>query len=151
MKQFTPGGIRCPEAYAQGKMLDHAWWYGQMRGKITPSDIDMVVESYGSFLWCELSRDYSFIEELPRGQRIMLSNLSRIPGLHCVAILRHSLFSQSKAIDTAMDIESAAVYFDGGTHCASIGGDEWRAFASHWTHNPAGAVESHLRTAIRGR
>lgn len=145
MNHFTPGGIRCPEAYAQGKMLDHSWWFGNMRGKITPSDIDMVVESYGCFLWCELSRDAESIAELSRGQRIMLTNLSRIPGVHCVAVLRHGLLSQSKAIDTAMDVQCAAVYFDGGTRKVVLDGDEWRAFASHWTHDPAGSVAAHLR------
>ena len=145
MNEFTRGGIRCPEAYAQGKMLDHSWWSGQMRGKITPSDIDMVVESYGCFLFCELSRDAEGLQAISRGQRIMLSNLVRLPGTHCVAILSHHLFSHSKPIDTAMDIVTATIYFDSGTKSTLLAGDEWRAFACHWTHDPAGAVRKHLR------
>lgn len=144
MNEFTRGGIRCPEAYAQGKMLDHSWWSGQMRGKITPSDIDMVVESYGCFLFCELSRDAEELEHLSRGQRIMLSNLARVPGTHCVAILTHGLFSRSKAIDTAMDVSTATIYFDGGTRNKLLTAEEWREFACHWTHDPSGAVNKYL-------
>lgn len=148
MRQFTPGGIRCPEAYAQAKMLDHSWWFGQMRGKITPSDIDMVVESYGCFLFCELSRGSVSLDDISRGQRILLSRLAKIPGTHCVVILSHHLFSHSKPIDTAMDVQQATVYFDGGSSSAVLDGDAWRAFACHWTHDPQGAVSTHLRKPV---
>jgi hypothetical protein len=150
---FTPGGIRCPEAYAQGKMLDHSWWYGQMARGITPSDIDMVIESYGCFLFCELSRSTNSLYELSRGQRLMLVALSRIQGVHAVAILRHELFSQSKAVCTATDIVSARVYFHGGTENCVLNGDSWRGFASHWTRDPAGAVRDWLsaKEATHGR
>jgi hypothetical protein len=145
MNGLTPGGIRCPEAYAQGKMLDHSSWYGLMARKITPSDIDMVVESYGCFLFCELSRDADSMATLSRGQRIMLSALSRLNGTHCVAILTHGLLSHSKPIDTATDIRSACVYFDAGTKRAILDGDGWIRFAAHWTFDPAGAVSKCLR------
>jgi len=145
MNGFTPGGIRCPEAYAQAKMLDHSSWFGVMRGKITPSDIDMVIESYGCFLFCELSRDNKTLAELSRGQRIMLIKASELPGTHCVAILTHGLLSHSKPIDTAFDIQSARVYFDSGRKKAILDGEEWREFAAHWTFNPAGAVTNCLR------
>lgn len=146
MNSFTPGGIRCPEAYAQSKMLDHSSWHGEMRGKITPSDIDMVVESSGCFLWCEISRDAEKLSDLSRGQRILLSNAARLPGTHCVAILTHRLVSHSKPIDTAKDIQQATIYFDQGTRCAVLDGEGWRAFACHWTHDPAAAIRTHLRS-----
>lgn len=145
MNGFTPGGIRCPEAMAQGKMLDHSWWFGQMRGKITPSDIDMIVESYGCFLVVELSRDADSIDDISTGQRIMLKNFARLPGMHCLAIVRHGLFSHSKPIDTAMDVQSASIYFDGGQSVAVLDGQEWRVFACHFTHDPPAAVAKHLR------
>lgn len=144
MRQFTPGGIRCPEAMAQGKMLDHSWWHGRMRGKITPSDVDMFVESYGCVLWCELSRDCTAIEQLPTGQRIAMQAHASLKGCHAVAILCHGLASHSKPIDTANDILSATVYFHGGTKCRRLNGEQWRAFACHWTRDPPGAVAAHL-------
>lgn len=140
MRQFTPGGIRCPEAYAQGKMLDHSYWSGKMRGKITPSDNDMVVESYGCFLLCEISRDSKTLDDLSIGQRILLRRFAELPGVHCVAILRHGLLSISKPIDTANDILSATVYFDSGKRCAFLSGIEWRAFAVAWTYNAQNAI-----------
>ena len=145
MKPFTPGGIRCPEAYAQGKMLDHSWWSGRMRGKITPSDIDMVVESYGHALFCEISRDHETLDDLPTGQRILLQTLARLAGGHCVVLLRHGLFSLSKPIDTANDIMSATVYFDAGTRSVTLDGSEWREFAVAWTFNSKLAVDKYLR------
>lgn len=146
MNGFTPGGIRCPEAYAQSKMLDHSSWFGLMRGNITPSDIDMVVESYGCFLFCELSRDKGTLPELSRGQRIMLTRAAQLPGTHCVAILTHGLFSQSKPIDTALDIQQACIYFDAGAKKAKLSGDEWREFGAQWTFDPKAAVSNLLRT-----
>ena len=148
MKSFTPGGIRCPEAYAQGKMLDHSWWSGKMRGKITPSDIDIVIESHGCFLWCEVSRQYKTIEEMPTGQRILLANLSRLAGVHCVAVLYHGLMSGSKEIDTANDIASATVYFDRGTGVATLSPEDWRAFATAWTFHSPNAVTEFLRNRV---
>jgi len=145
VRPFTPGGIRCPEAYAQGKMLDHSWWSGQMRGKITPSDIDMVVESYGCALFCEISRDHETLDDLATGQRILLQTLARLAGGHCVVLLRHGLFSLSKPIDTANDIMSATVYFDAGTSSVVLDGSEWREFAVAWTFNSRSAVEKFLR------
>ncbi len=145
MKTFTPGGIRCPEAYAQGKMLDHSWWSGNMRGKITPSDIDMVIESHGCALFCEISREHEQLEDLSVGQRILLKTLARLNGCHCVALLRHGLFSHSKPIDTANDILSATVYFDCGTRSVTLNRQEWRAFAVDWTFNASTAVSKHLR------
>lgn len=148
MRTFTPGGIRCPEAYARGKMLDHSWWAGKMRGRITPSDIDMVVESYGCVMFCEISRDHDRLEFLSRGQRILLRWLAKLNGCHCVALLRHGLFSHSRPIDTANDILSATVYFDGGTRVVTLENEEWKLFAIHWTSDPSGAVETHLRPKL---
>ena len=148
MNSFTAGGIRCPEAYAQGKMLDHSWWSGKMRGRITPSDIDMLVESYGSALFCELSRDHDCLEDLATGQRILLQTLARLNGTHCVALLRHGLFSMSKPIDTANDIISATIYFDAGTKSVGLDGSEWREFAVAWTFNAKQAIDTVLRPKI---
>lgn len=149
MRQFTPGGIRCPEAYAQGKMLDHSWWSGKMRGKITPSDIDMVVESHGCFLLCEISRSFDTLEELSTGQRILLQRFAKIPGTHCVAILRHGLFSMSRPVETANDIVSATIYFDRGTCCSVLDGLQWREFAVAWTYDARNAIDTFLRPTIK--
>jgi hypothetical protein len=148
MKSFTPGGIRSPEAYAQGKMLDHSWWSGQMRGRITPSDLDMFVESHGCFLFCELSRSSSTLADMSTGQRIAMERFAKLPGIHAVCILRHGMFSHSRAIDTANDIESAAIYFDGGSSVKMLDGEQWRGFACQWTHNPKAAIDTWLRGGI---
>lgn len=148
MNGFTPGGIRCPEAYAQGKMLDHSWWAGKMRGRITPSDIDMVIEAYGCALFCELSRDHASLEDIATGQRILLRTLATLNGGHCVALLRHGLFSMSKPIDTANDIVSATIYFDAGTKKVVLDGSEWRDFAIAWTFNPKQAIDIVLRKKL---
>jgi hypothetical protein len=145
VRQFTPGGIRCPEAYAQGKMLDHSWWSGKMRGKITPSDSDMVMESYGCFLLCEISRHADTLEDLSVGQRLLLQRFAELPGTHCVTILRHGLFSISKPIDTANDIISATVYFDCGKRSVVLDGIQWRHFAIAWTYNAKNAIDTFLR------
>lgn len=143
MRQFTPGGIRCPEAYAQGKMLDHSWWSGQMARGITPSDTDMFIESAGCFLWCEISRDCETIEDICRaskGQGIALRRLSRIQGMHAVAVLCHGLFSLSRPINTATDIRTATVYFNSGASVVTLDGEQWRSLACLWSENPVSAV-----------
>lgn len=145
MKPFTPGGIRCPEAYAQGKMLDHSWWSGRMRGRITPSDIDAFVESYGCVLWWEITRDAETIDDLAAGQRIAMKALLGFKGIHAVAILRHGLMSISKPINTATDIAEATVYFDGGQRFTVLGPEEWRQFACQWTFDASRAVDRFLR------
>lgn len=148
MKQFTPGGIRCPEAYAQGKMLDHSAWSGQMARGITPSDIDAFIESSGCFLFWELTRDAGKLEDIATGQRIALARLAKLPGTHCLAILRHGLFSISKLIDTANDINEATIYFDTGTRHVVLDGAEWRDFAVAWTYGPKAAIDKCLRTKL---
>lgn len=145
MKTFTPGGIRCPEAYAQGKMLDHSWWSGKMRGRITPSDIDAFVESYGCVLWWEVTRDAERLDDIAAGQRIAMRNFLGFGGIHAVAILRHGLMSHSKPIDTANDIKEATVYFDGGTRHAVLDTEQWKAFACDWTFNAKDAIDKWLR------
>lgn len=148
MKGFTPGGIRSPEAYAQGKMLDHSSWYGELARGITPSDIDAVVESYGQFIFMEFSRECESLADLKKGQRMMLRALSRLPGNHCVAVVRHAVFSHSKQINTATDVETAYVYFDMGQQVAVLDRDEWVTFVTQFTHFPNRAIEECLRSKI---
>lgn len=144
MNAFTPGGILWPEAMAQGKLLDHSWWSGRMRGRITPSDIDAVVESYGCFLWIEITRDASGINDLSSGQRILFENILKMPGIHAVAIARHGLMSHSKPIDTANDFEEVTVYFNNGRGKVNLDGESWRGFACDWTKGAKSAIDKWL-------
>jgi len=72
--------------------------------------------------------------------------LSRLGGVHAVAVLRHGLMSGSKQIDTANDVQSATVYFDGGAGVVTLTSEEWRQFACGWTFHPANAVTKWLRS-----
>lgn len=115
---------------------------------ITPSDIDMFIESGGCFLFCELSRDAESLNDLPTGQRIAFRNLARLPGIHCVALLRHGLMSISRQIDTATDIKSATVTFHAGTKAVAIDGDEWQRFAVLWSISPVRAIREVLEPKL---
>jgi hypothetical protein len=112
------------------------------------SAAEVAAEHDGSALFCELSRDHDCLEDLATGQRILLQTLARLNGTHCVALLRHGLFSMSKPIDTANDIISATIYFDAGTKSVVLDGSEWREFAVAWTFNAKQAIDTVLRPKI---
>lgn len=147
------GAIICREAYAQGKMLDHSGWH-LSRG-VTPSDIDMVVESYGCFLWAELTKNACDWGSLKTGQRILYDSLAKIPGNHVVCLARHSV-PTGELVDTFNDIEAAAVRWASGTKALLLDGDQWRVLVAEWVPRPQqviGWLDKHHETlmAANGR
>lgn len=127
------GAIMFREAYAQGKMLDHSGWH-LARG-VTPSDIDMVVESYGCFLFAELTKNGCDWSNLKTGQRILYESLARIPGNHVVCLARHSVPS-GEQVDTYEDIEAASVRWAGGAKSLLLDASQWRVLVTEWVPRP---------------
>lgn len=127
------GAIMCREAYAQGKMLDHSSW-NLARG-VTPSDIDMVVESHGCFLWAELTRNGCDWGSLSTGQRMLYDSLAKIPGNHAVCLARHSV-PRGELVNTYSDIEAAAVRWACGTKALILDGEQWKVLVTEWVPRP---------------
>lgn len=128
------GAIMCREAYAQGKMLDHSGWHLD-RG-VTPSDIDMVVESYGCFLWAELTRKGCDWNNLSVGQRLMYDALAKIPGNHVTCLARHSVPAGEGEVDTYHDIEAVAIRWASGTKSLMLEAHQWRKLVTEWVARP---------------
>lgn len=127
------GAIICRERYAQGKMLDHSGW--RLARGVTPSDIDFVVESYGCFLWAELTRNGCDWSSLKTGQRVLYDSLAKIPGNHVVCLARHSV-PASRDIDTYEDIEAAAVRWSCGSKSLILDASQWRILVTEWVARP---------------
>lgn len=103
------GAILIEEAYAAGKMLDHSEWQNILPRGITPSDIDMFIESHGMFLWCELKYGYCRWNNLSVGQRIAFRKLMfSNPRKHFICLLTH--LCDNIQINTVTDIESVYLY-----------------------------------------
>lgn len=154
-----PGDIASPQAYAQGKMLQHGRWHGVLRHGITPSDCDMqYFDNAGHLLLAEFSRHHSSWHELKRGQRLGYENLvtiSRESQRYCIAALcRHSVPSD-KMICTYSNVDEFSVML-----CASGGsgvvttfhpfiGERWPKFVIDFFDDPKATVESvyeHIRS-----
>lgn len=127
------GAIICRERYAQGKMLDHSGW--RLARGVTPSDIDFVVESYGCFLWAELTRNGCDWSSLKTGQRVLYDSLAKIPGNHVVCLARHSV-PASRDIDTYEDIDAAAVRWSCGSKSLILDASQWRVLVTEWVARP---------------
>ena len=127
------GAIICREAYAQGKMLNHSGWH-LARG-VTPSDIDFVVESYGCFLWAELTKNGCDWGSLKTGQRILYESLAKIPGNHIVCLARHSV-PKGEVVDTYADIEAAAVRWACGSKSLILDASQWQVLVTEWVARP---------------
>lgn len=144
---MTRGAIICEAAYAQGKMLKNSSW--TLSRSITPSDIDLVVESKGCFLWVELTRHAAHWGQLNTGQRRMYDALSMIPGLNLVCLAHHSV-SVNRQIDTCTDIVSVDVRWDCGSKSIQLDGAGWRFLVRNWVISPrytlAWLNEEHARS-----
>jgi hypothetical protein len=104
------GRINHKQAYAQGKMLNHAAWNAILPRGITPSDVDFFFDNKGQAILCELSSSASNWHELTIGQRLGYWNLIR--GTRHIAVLcKHSVSSQYE-INTYADIEAFSVMYD---------------------------------------
>jgi len=103
---ISGGRILSEAAYAQGKMLDHSGW--KLARKITPMDIDMVVESNGCFLCVELKKGGAHYKTLSIGQRRAFKALLAQSDNNLLVLAGHEVGSD-RAIDTLHDISSIYV------------------------------------------
>jgi hypothetical protein len=133
------GSIICEQSYAQGKMLDHSRWH-LSRG-VTPSDIDFVVESYGCFLWCELTKNACDWDSLKTGQRMLYDSLAKIPGNNVVCLARHSV-PRGKKVDTFNDIEAVAVRWACGSKSLLLEKSGWQTLVTEWVPRPQQVIAS---------
>jgi hypothetical protein len=114
-------------------MLNHSGWH-LARG-VTPSDIDFVVESYGCFLWAELTKNGCDWGSLKTGQRILYESLAKIPGNHIVCLARHSV-PKGEVVDTYADIEAAAVRWACGSKSLILDASQWQVLVTEWVARP---------------
>jgi hypothetical protein len=135
----SSGAIICRDAYAQGKMLDHSGW-NLARG-VTPSDIDIVVESFGCFLWCELTKNACDWDSLKIGQRMLYDSLSKIPGNHIVCLARHSV-PKGQLVNTFEDVEAVAVRWACGTKSIVLEKSGWQTLVTEWVPRPQQVIAS---------
>jgi hypothetical protein len=137
------GKIFSEEAYALGKMLDHASWQkGERRlpRNITPSDMDipgipMVFDNDGIMIIGELTRSGGAWGNLRYGQRLLYENL--IKGTrHCAVLCHHKVDPEDRRhIDTRHDIVAFHVMVDdfGLIKRGPYEGNElWQSFVFTW-------------------
>ncbi len=98
------GQIIIEEAYAQGKMLDHSGWYGQLPRGITPSDIDMIFDFDGLTVLVELKSRSADWGKVDVGQRRAYENLVRKGRGETLAICAKHVTEPGKQIDTFNDV-----------------------------------------------
>lgn len=134
------GAIHSLDAYAQGKMLDHADWNGLLPRNITPSDIDMCLDNDGNILYCELSRHATtWVDENGKrnqhvgyGQMLLYFNAIG-PVSKNLSVLLHHNVPASRAINTLTDIDGFQVMVrkDGDALFCPPWTD-WRKFVTSW-------------------
>jgi hypothetical protein len=145
-----PGDIVNPQAYAQGKMLQHGKWNGILPRGVTPSDCDMqYFDNAGHILLVEFSRHHSSWHELSRGQRFGYENLitiSRESKRHCIAALCQHDVPQDTLICTYSNVVQFSVML-----CAEpagvvtthrpFSGDRWPEFVLSFFDDPTRTVQ----------
>jgi hypothetical protein len=146
------GEIRNIRRYLQSKLLDNSAWLDIVGRKITPSDIDLVVDNGGKVLFCELSRTCSEWQELERGQRWLYQSvlLDSIKCPRCSILLRHNVdcdnnaatINELRKINTITDIVSfqAMIFVWGEFRVSRVvdGNEHWQAFVKAWFRNSDG-------------
>lgn len=98
------GRIRNYELYAQGKMLDHSGWAGKLTRGRTPSDIDMVFDFAGTFLFIELKLNSPFFHDMSKGQRILYKNLVKLGHGKVIAVCAHIHTLPEQEVATLDDV-----------------------------------------------
>lgn len=141
------GKVYAPDAYAQGKMLDHSGWAGRLPRRITPSDVDMVIDNAGSIIYGELSSRTDVWTQIEYGQRLMYWDIIR--GTSNIAVLLKHSVPKTEMVRTDCDIKTFSIMFDTGLRqpgyrqlAASI---LWPDFVDKWFCHGAVIVLRHLR------
>jgi hypothetical protein len=139
------GSIHTPEAYAQGKMLDHSKWNGQLPRNITPSDVDMVVNSGRCTMFIELSTSADNWPALSRGQGQLYSALVKsAPDLHLAALCYHET-PVTKQIDTMNGLITCSLLISKKDGTMMWGHSinqqyQWPQIVCHFCHSPAKVI-----------
>lgn len=147
------GSIHSPEAYAQGKMLDHSRWAGELPRNITPSDVDMVIESGGYTMYCELSSQYNNWPFLALGQRKMYESFVRFNPNRSICVLLYHRTPLDKQVDTFGGIESASIMVGCNQKELLFGSSkayQWPDLAVRFTRFPDSVITL-VRTHLRSR
>jgi hypothetical protein len=150
------GAVLWPEAYAQGKVLDHSGWGAKGGGWM---DGDMIREKRGFILWVELKGlketeqpwDWKHLNEQNRGQVAVYEQLLRITKqtasgetlprfIFCLCCHR---VPRKIQIDTFHDIESAEVLLP-NFETLNIGAEGFRKLGKAWLESPESAIKDLL-------
>lgn len=152
------GDIYAPEAYAQGKMIDHSAWGGVLPRKITPSDIDMVMEQGGWLMFIEAVRGRQGWDDIKYGQRFMYQSIAELSDKVLCVLWCHEAPLERK-IDSRCDCRSFSVMLSyphphqhsrmrvAVTH--GFSGERWEKFVRGWFEKPA-AVYTYCLSCITG-
>lgn len=135
------GAIYAPQAYAQGKMLDNSGW--KLPRRITPSDVDFVLDNNGFLLVGEFSSRHTEWHQLDFGQQLMYQNLVKAgQGRIVAALCKHNVPTMSQ-IRTDVDVKSFQVMSMEGQKLAIasvLPGDKWLHFVTKvWFNHKWGA------------
>jgi len=113
----VPGAIRCPSRYAQAKMIDHTELSALFPRKISPTDLDFVIEMRGHMLFGE----FKFSDtELPFGQRQCLTKLVMANPKFSAFVASHNVPNGGTIISSVCLIEEAFFWHRGDFKQAKI-------------------------------
>ncbi len=147
------GDIHCPEAYAQGKMINNHGWldakkYGNLvlPRKITPSDVDVVFnpgmtifDNAGHVLCVEFSKDTAIWSRVKKGQYLCAQSLVKAGAGKIAAALAYHQTPIKERIDSRERVLSFSVmYFTPPTYaCTDVfeGNERWQRFVLAWFEN----------------
>lgn len=134
------GAIRCEQAYALGKMLDHSSW--QRGDKIvrlsTPSDIDACWDNRGRVIFGEFSSECFEWRQVEKGQIGLYQSVIRDTP-HCAVLCRHNVsVRDNRPIDSKEDVRSfqVMVYDYGFLVTDVLPESRWPRFVTSWFKDP---------------
>jgi hypothetical protein len=137
------GAILSEEAYALGKMLDHAAW---QRGDrilprgITGSDIDFVLDNAGYEIIGELSRSAAEWKQTTFAQKRVYEGLIKWGAPHVAVLCLHNIDpSERRAISPKLDVVSfQPMLCDHRIIVGRVyqGNALWQTFVESWFKDP---------------
>jgi hypothetical protein len=105
---MADGTIYNREKYIKSKTFDHSGWAGYIPRGATPSDVDIVWDDNGKFLFGESKFGKFSWEDLSIGQRRLYKNLLfalKYPERSAILLMNYS-YNVDKDINTLDDCES---------------------------------------------
>jgi hypothetical protein len=137
------GAVHVEQAYAQGKMLNHADWSEVLPRRITPSDVDMAIDNDGAVILCELSTQCSNWKDIPKGQIKLYEAL--VKNTVHIAVLAYHRVPPDREINTRRDFQSIQVmlHSDGMVLSRIEAGYLFERLVKEWMRD-AGSVRQKL-------